>query len=129
MRNESGVICKETYILKYFCLILLGFLFSSIALAGDGSGVVQRIYVHEKNDYYGGETDVIMFAVTNHTDQPSTCTNHEWAFSITTEKGKAMYALLLSAAAQKQNLVIKGSGDCEAWNGRERPYYMYVDYN
>jgi antitoxin (DNA-binding transcriptional repressor) of toxin-antitoxin stability system len=34
--------------------------------------------------------------------------------SLTTETGKAMYALLLSAAAQGQEVVITGDGECNA---------------
>jgi hypothetical protein len=33
---------------------------------------------------------VIMFAVQNHTAQPSSCPGHEWAFDANTDHGNAM---------------------------------------
>lgn len=96
----------------------------STAYAGSGSGKITLIYAHEKNDGAG----VIMFAVQNHTGAPSQCPSHEWAFDANTDQGKAMYSLLLSAAAQGKPVQVKGAGDCAAWSDRERPIWIMVNY-
>jgi hypothetical protein len=97
-----------------FCIPLFGY-------AGTGSGQVEHIMVHTG--------DVIMFSVEEHLDKPSCSTQaHHWALSLSTETGKAMYALLLSAAAQGQEVVITGDGECNAWGDRESPAYMHIVY-
>ncbi|WP_425628143.1 hypothetical protein [Vibrio neptunius] len=113
---------------RLFFILSLFFLTSPIVIAGEGSGTISRIYVHEKNMSYEAPNGVVMFKVTTHTNAPAECPSEEWAFSLETEVGKAMYSLLLSAAAQKQSVVVKGSGDCGDWKDRERPYYIYVNY-
>ena len=97
---------------------------SSSVFAGNGSGKVTRIYAHPKHNGAG----VIMFAVQNHTNPPSDCPSHEWAFDANTDHGKAMYSLLLSAAAQGKPVTVIGAGDCKAWSDRERPSWIMVDY-
>ncbi|BFM10980.1 hypothetical protein R50072_11330 [Simiduia litorea] len=97
---------------------------SHLATAGDGSGKVKRIYAHEKNNGAG----VIFFSVETHTNPPTSCPGHEWAFDANNDHGKAMYALLLSSAAQGKSVVVKGAGDCAAWNDRERALWILVDY-
>ena len=114
--------------MKKYLLILLGLISSLPVLAGEGGGLISRIYIHEKNTLFNATESVVMFKVAEHTGAPSDCTSSEWAFSIETDFGKAMYSLLLSAAAQNQSVVVKGAGDCDAWKGRERPYYIYVNY-
>ena len=103
--------------------ILLAFI-NPYANSGDGAGKVTRIYAHDKDDGKG----VIMFNVESHTNPPEECPGHEWAFDLSTELGKAMYALLLSAAAQGKSVIVKGAGDCAAWGDRERPYWIRIDY-
>ena len=110
--------------MKKLFFLMLFVLLSSCVFAGEGSGKVTRIYAHDKNDGSG----VIFFAVENHTNAPSDCPGNEWAFDANTDHGKAMYALLLSAAAQKQSVNIKGAGDCKAWGDRERPHWVMVNY-
>jgi hypothetical protein len=108
--------------IKLFMLITT-VLLSFSASAGDGSGKVTRIYAHQKNNGSG----VIMFALQNHSNSPI-CSGHEWAFDANNEQGKAMYALLLSAASQGKSVIVKGVGDCSAWGDRERPAWIMVDY-
>ena len=103
----------------FITAVLLSFFVS----AGDGSGKVTRIYALQKNNGLG----VIMFAVQNHSTPPI-CSSHEWAFDVNNDQGKAMYALLLSAASQGKSVVVKGAGDCSAWGDRERPAWIMVDY-
>lgn len=94
------------------------------AYAGAGSGKVTQIYTHEKNNGAG----VIMFTVENHSGQPSACPGPEWAFDANSDLGKAMYSLILSAAALGKSIVVQGAGDCAAWADRERPLWIRVDY-
>ena len=112
---------KKTFLL----LSLTMFIVSLSTLAGTGSGKVTRIYAHPKNPPSTGS--VILFNVESHIDAPI-CSGNEWAFDGDTEHGKAMYALLLSAATQGKHVVITGANDCAAWHDRERPYLIYVDY-
>jgi hypothetical protein len=94
------------------------------AFSGEGSGKVTRVYAHEKNDGQG----VIMFDVENHSNPPSDCPGHEWAFDANTEQGKAMYSLLLTAASKGQAVRVKGKGDCRDWGDRERPSWIMLEF-
>jgi hypothetical protein len=110
-------------------LITLLLLISLPAFSGTGSGLVTRIFAHEKDNGNG----VIMFATENHTIDASDnngtpCSSHEWAFDAHTHLGKAMYSLLLAAAAQKIPVIVNGMGSCSAWGDREEPSYIYVNY-
>jgi hypothetical protein len=105
-----------------FSIVLL--IISSAAFSGDGSGFVTRIYAHEKDNGNG----VIMFATQNHTVGDAKCSSSEWAFDAHNDHGKAMYALLLSAAAQGKTVIVSGKGTCDAWGDRESPSYIYVNY-
>ena len=102
-------------------------LFSIPALAGTGSGTVTKIYTHVG--------DVVLFSTQSHVHDESrnACiaeqgANTEWAITLTTETGKAMYAQLLAAATQKKPVVVVGANDCNDFPGRERPSYVVVDY-
>lgn len=109
--------------LKSVVILLAIFLFSPTAHSGDGSGKITRIYAH----ITGPDTGVIMFSVEYHTNPPA-CSNPEWAFSIDTEVGKAMYSMLLTAAAQNKPVVVHGANDCAAWGDRERPQFIHLDF-
>ena len=110
--------------MRKILLFLIFGVASFSVLAGDGSGKITRIFAHEKN----GTEVVIMFNVENHSNPPASCPNNEWAFDANNDLGKAMYSLLLSAAAQGKSITVKGSGDCKAWPDRERPVWIMVDY-
>ena len=89
--------------------------------AGSGKGKVTRIYAHTG--------DVIMFDVGQHLDKPACSTvGTQWALSLNSDAGKAMYSLLLSAAAQGQEVIVHGTNVCSAWGDRESPKFIYVNY-
>ncbi|WP_218419955.1 hypothetical protein [Alteromonas lipotrueae] len=110
--------------MKSLVLIIIITFYSTWCFGGNGSGKISRIYAHEKNNGDG----VIMFAVEIHENPPEACPGHEWAFDASTNTGKAMYSLLISAAIQKTPVVINGAGDCGAWHDRERPIWIKVEY-
>ena len=108
--------------MKIFCVViaLVSFM-SASAVAGDSSGKVTHLMAYSGN--------VVMFAAGQHNNPPpcSTVGNH-WALSLNSETGKAMYAMLLSAAAQGHTVNVFGENACSAWGDRESPMYMWVDY-
>ncbi len=100
---------------------------SGIAAAGNSSGAITRLYVHSPNSTYGATNGVVMFSAGSIVGTP--CSSQtEWAFSLSTETGKAMYAALLNAADKKRPVKVVGTGNCTAWSDRETPYYIYIDY-
>lgn len=107
--------------IRKFIMLLTMLFIANIAYAGQGSGKITVIYTHIGS----GTTGAVFFNVENHTSPPA-CSSHEWAFSIDTEIGKAMYSLLLTAAAQNKSVVVQGTGDCAAWGDRERPQFILV---
>ena len=115
---------KRTLI-TFIALFFLGG--NAASIAGDGSGKITRILSHTKM-VNGENIGVIMFNVAVHTDPPVDCPGHEWAFDANDGNGKAMYSLLLSAAAQGKPVTVKGTGDCQAWQDRERPYWISIEY-
>jgi hypothetical protein len=125
MKNEkyNGVRMKRTIVL-FFALVAFGL---GACYAGNGSGKITTILAHTKivnNENIG----VVMFNVETHLDPPAECPGHQWAFNADDGHGKAMYAMLLSAAAQGKTVVVKGAGDCQAWSDRERPLWIKIDY-
>ena len=107
-------------------LILL-LTFAGMANAGVGTGKVVEIYAHEKGDGVG----LIIFQTQENTDKAACSTaieGKEWAFRADTDQGKAMYALLLSAASSGKEVIVVGKGDCNDWGDRERPKYIRVKY-
>lgn len=107
-------------------LIAVLVLFPISSYAGTGNGLVEKIIVHQKNAQYGATEDVVMFKVTMRNDAP-TCSGTEWAFSIETDLGKAMYAMLLSASAQRKSVFVQDSNGCSAWSDREHPKYITLE--
>jgi len=95
------------------------FIAANLVYAGEGSGKITVIYTHIGT----GTTGAVFFNVENHTNKPA-CSSNEWAFTIDTDVGKAMYSLLLTAAAQNKSVVVQGTGDCAAWGDRERPQFI-----
>lgn len=105
--------------------LILSMLVSTGAISGSGSGKVISIYAHRSSNDQG----VIMFKTEYASDMASCSTIHnEWAFPADTDEGKAMYALLLSAATSGLNVTVDGSGECDAWGDRESLKWIRLDY-
>jgi len=112
---------------KFVVALCLTIAFPTIAEAGQSTGIVSYIRVHNPNPSYGSSSGVVMFTAGSNPTSP--CTNKgEWAFSLSTETGKAMYDLLLSSAERKLLVTVVGSGLCSAWSDREAPYNIFVNY-
>lgn len=103
--------------LKNILTLILMLVGCGFAVAGDGSGRVTTIMVHEG--------DVMFFALDTHMGAPACNPNGQWAVSLASQKGRAMYAMLLSAQARSAPVYVKGAGDCADWGDRERPLYMW----
>ena len=116
--------------MKNIIFILL-LLMSSKASAGYGTGTITSLFAHAQG---GNGAGTIMFTITVHEQAPSCSTvgdPSEWAFSLNTEHGKAMYSMLLSAQAQNKEVTVSGwgngeAGNCDDWGDRERPKYIRI---
>jgi hypothetical protein len=107
-------------------IALLVMLVSGTVFAGDSTGKVTRIMVHQAGS--SGVGAVVMFTAGTMTDKAACSTQaNQWAISLEGNKGKAMYAMLLAAKAQGTTVGVRGSGDCNDWSDRERPIYIWVD--
>ncbi|MBI3560770.1 MAG: hypothetical protein HY080_03545 [Gammaproteobacteria bacterium] len=94
--------------------ILMIILTSIIApvLASGSTGTVDAMTAHTG--------DAILFSAGTHTGKPTCSTaGEEWAITLSTSAGKAMYALLLSAQAQGKTVTVVGAGSCSVWPDRE----------
>jgi hypothetical protein len=112
--------------MRIFCFLMI-VLFSPMVYGGQGDGKITKIAVHEKGDGLG----VVMFSTENNSGKASCSTAYggaEWAFGADTEQGKAMYSLLLTAAASGRDIVVEGKGDCLDWFDRERPRFIKIHY-
>lgn len=106
---------------KWGVVAALGLLFADLVYAGESSGTVIRLYAHSG--------DIAIFDVGAHTNRPAcSVAGNEWAVSLSTPGGRAMYVLLVSAAAQRQTVTVHGTNTCSAWGDREAPSYIIVTY-
>jgi hypothetical protein len=73
--------------------------------------------------------DVAMFAAGPHNNPPACSLNNgdEWAITLATATGRAMFATLLAAQAQGKPVIVVGSGKCDAWGDRESANYIVLD--
>ncbi|MFT4929090.1 MAG: hypothetical protein ACI8WB_005220 [Phenylobacterium sp.] len=103
-------------------IVLTGLLlWGNLSHAGSGVGKVKHLMVHEG--------DVVMFSTGPRTEMAECSTvGDDWMLSIATEKGKAMYAMLLASAAQGLTVSVQGHGACNVWPGRESVKFMSVVY-
>lgn len=89
------------------------------ANAGSSSGPIDTLMALRAN--------LIVFSAGNHQNKPACSTiANDWAFSLATPGGKAMYALLLSAQAQGKVVNVYGEHACPDWGDRETPQYIYI---
>jgi len=93
----------------------------AVAGVGSSTGKVQSINVEQGA--------VFMFSAGTHNNKPACSTvGNDWAVSLATADGKAMYAMVLSAASQGQTVSVVGTNGCNVWPDRETPMYMWVNY-
>jgi hypothetical protein len=102
--------------MKSLCrlLLIVPALMASAALAGTSTGAVTTLMTYR--------ADLVLFAAGTHADKPSCSTlGNEWALSLSTVGGKAIYAALLAAQAQGKAVQVLGTGACGDWPDRETP--------
>lgn len=113
---------------KIISFLFVSFLFVSSSWAGSSTGEISRIYVHVSSTSQGSNAGVVMFAAGTHLNKPGCSTvGDEWAFSLENEHGRAMYSLLLTAAAMKKSVTVEGEGACNGWSDRESPSFISLD--
>jgi hypothetical protein len=88
------------------------------AMAGSSTGPV-TIMVYK--------ADLVVFDTGSHADKP-TCSaaGNNWAVSLTTPGGRAIYAALLAAQAQGRSVQVIGTGGCSDWPDRETPMAISI---
>ena len=102
-------------------LFLLLVFTSHKSIAGESSGAVEFIMLQLD--------DIVIFSVGEHAGKPEcSAEGEEWALSLKTESGKAIYAALLSAAAQGKNVRVFGKNDCDVMSDRESLLWIAVEY-
>jgi hypothetical protein len=90
------------------------------ASAGEGSGRITQIMP-------GATNGAVLFTTEIHSNKPACSTQgNEWALSVNTEGGRAMYAALLQAAATGQRIWVTGKNDCSVWGDREAPLWIII---
>jgi hypothetical protein len=103
---------------------------AAFALCGAGTawgqdtvsvGTVSRLAVHAG--------DVIIFSIAGpRTNSPACATaGVERALSLTSPTGRAMYAMLLTAAAQNRAVRVHGWGPCLGWTQRAEAGWMQFE--
>lgn len=90
--------------------------------AGQSQGVVNTLMIYD---------GVVIFSigspVQNHTNKPACSTiGEEWAVSLSTDAGRAIYAALLTALTTGQTVTIGGTGSCGAWSDREEARSLLI---
>lgn len=112
-------------IAKTKCLLLLLVSLAGASLPNEGYagtqvGKVTRLMPHVQ--------DIVIFDLDGTSSGRPACSTQstQWALSLRTETGKAMYALLLSAHANGRAVRVQGTGACGAWGDREEPLFMYM---
>jgi hypothetical protein len=112
---------------KITAMRIVGVLVLLVALplssqAGTSTGVFSSIVISNL-------TNAVSFVAGAHNNKP-TCANGSndyWSFSLSNANAKAMYALLLSAAAQGRTIVVVGFA-CDAGSTSETPAAITVNF-
>jgi hypothetical protein len=97
-------------------LVLILFLLSTSALAGDGQGSISSLFPTTNTD--AGVVFVRLAGANAHNSKPA-CSGVEWALSLSTPAGRGVYATLLSAQAQAKSVIVYGFNTCSVWGDRE----------
>lgn len=90
------------------------------AHAGSSSGAVSMLMVHSP--------EIVIFRAGTHLNKPACSTaGEDWAISLNSHSGRAIYAMLLTAKSQNKNVTVIGQGICSAWGDREAPLYILLN--
>jgi len=102
--------------MKY--LILTASLFASIVSAGTSTGNIQILGVNAFN-----QSLILAGTIT---DAPICATFNRFALDITSESGKAMYSLAVTAQAQNKKIRIVGQNNCNIRGDAESVQYLEI---
>ena len=117
--SNFGWCCKGTCPMKILLLTLL-LITPCLGIAGESAGQITHVMVHTGN--------VVMFSAGVHSNKPSCSTvGDHWALSLNDETGRAMYSMLLLAAATGKEVSVTGKNNCDAWGDRESVLYMHIN--
>lgn len=104
----------------FFSLIAIAVVFSSQVKAGHAVGKVTHLMVHTG--------DLVFFNIGTHNDKPACSTaGEDWAVSLKTEMGKAMYSMLLAARLSDKKITATGTNTCPDWGDRESVLFMTIE--
>ena len=97
--------------------------------AGESEGPVTQIFVNKPNPLCGNNAGAVMFSAGQHTNKPA-CSHAatDWTIPLDSEWGRAMYSLLLTAAASGKPVKVYGTGTCDVWSDRESVNVILIDY-
>ena len=73
-------------------------------------------------------TGIVVLNVPTAGPPPCAVIPSEWAYTLDTAAGKAMFNAILHAQAVGATLTIIGDGSCAAWPDRERPLFIKFAY-
>lgn len=95
-------------------------LMSTAALASNaGAGTINTVIVNSQGKAFFTQTG-------SRSGQPSCATTepNRWAFDVTTAKGQAMLALVLTAYSAGKQVTVNGIGSCPDWGDTETVDYI-----
>lgn len=115
---REWVVIVGGFMKKLLSILFVWVAMANVAFAGNSNGQVTHVMAHA--------SEIIIFEAGSHTGKPACSTSGEgWALSLSTNSGRAMYALILMARAQGKTINVLGTGNCSAWGDRETPVYIY----
>ncbi len=102
-------------------LILLLFIFSPFVWSGETRGKVGTVWAHGYND------SVLFNIVSTQPNYAPCAVTHRYAVSTLTQQGKNILAVILSAKASGQVIVVSGAGACNTHGDAEDIFAIAVE--
>ena len=98
---------------KLLFIILFSLTFPAFSGTGSGKAIVQYVGPWEGREF--------LFFFTEDRQSPPNCNSYSgrWVIDIATEKGKALYKVILDAQKQGKNIKVVGTDDCNTWGNSE----------
>jgi hypothetical protein len=116
--TSDATLFRLRYVALTAVVLLAG---PALAQSVDSVGTVTRLMPHQG--------DIAIFTISGpRTNSPACSTQGtEWALTLTTPTGRAMYAMLMVAATQNKTLRVVGWGTCLSWTQRAEPGWMQFE--
>ena len=117
---------------KLLLIFFASVCFVQIAQAGTATGKVARTYVlahcSTPQPTQPCNTGIVALNVLITSPPPCATIPGEWAYTLDTAAGKAMFNAILHAQAVGATVTVTGDGSCAAWPDRERPLFITFAY-